>query len=291
MNWGMDTTQLQPAIRGKIADLLDYPVASARVVLCGSKLSEKLSTMTGLEGSFMFSRVPPGVYTLEVRYSGFHKLVQRGIAVLDNAITGLDMKMNFQEDSRSLKLQSLHLNIVNDGPDAGLPGEPPSLPRQLHEVVAGLRVDKALFNPPSAVTVGRRTAIEFGLFQNLKDTITRRLLDRRVSLPGNGEIKVSLLASLQVAGVQVLPRSLPRTEIDRAQFVEWRWDLLPQVPGRTRLRLSLHAAVEVRGLERLEKSLLSLEREVVIRRNRWLSWTRALKNIVEKENRAGHFFP
>jgi hypothetical protein len=82
---GMEQKYLQPAIRGKIADLLDYPVVSARVVLSGSKLEEKLCTETGVEGLFMFSRIPPGSYTLEVNYSGFSKLVQRGIAVRDHS--------------------------------------------------------------------------------------------------------------------------------------------------------------------------------------------------------------
>ncbi len=51
MNGHAETIRLQPAIRGKIADLLDFPVARARVVLCGSKLGRKLSTLTGLEGT------------------------------------------------------------------------------------------------------------------------------------------------------------------------------------------------------------------------------------------------
>jgi hypothetical protein len=57
MRLGLEQKYLQPAIRGKIADLLDYPVASARVVLSGAKLAEKLCTVTGLGGLFMFSRV------------------------------------------------------------------------------------------------------------------------------------------------------------------------------------------------------------------------------------------
>ena len=48
----------------------------------------------------MFSRIPPGVYTLEVACAGFGKLVQRGIAVQEHAITGLDLKMDILEDSR-----------------------------------------------------------------------------------------------------------------------------------------------------------------------------------------------
>ena len=75
----------------------------------------------------MFSRIPPGSYTLEVNYSGFSKLVQRGIAVRDHAITGLDLKMDFLEDSRTIKLRALSLEFINDAPPSASAAEPSQL--------------------------------------------------------------------------------------------------------------------------------------------------------------------
>jgi len=157
---------LQPAIRGKITDLLDCPVASARVALSGAKLEDKLNSVTGVEGIFMFCRIPPGSYTLEVICNGFNKLVQRGIAVRDRTITGLDLKMDFMEDSRTINLRALSLEYFNDAPPP--PDSLPSdLPRHLSEVTAELSLARALFNPPAALEVGRAVIVELGVYQDL----------------------------------------------------------------------------------------------------------------------------
>ncbi|MCX6555296.1 MAG: carboxypeptidase-like regulatory domain-containing protein [Candidatus Aminicenantes bacterium] len=193
---------LQPAIRGKIADLLDYPVVSARVVLSGAKLEDKLSSVTGKEGIFMFCRIPPGSYTLEVNYNGFSKLVQRGIAVRDHTITGLDLKMDFLEDSRTIKLRAMALEYFNDTPPitATLPSD---LPRQLSEVVAELSLDRALFNPPAALKVGRALNLELGVYQNLIGEIMHRLLERNICCVDRGRLGVTLEAQLEIEGCEV----------------------------------------------------------------------------------------
>jgi hypothetical protein len=267
MNFGMGMTCLQPAIRGKIGDLLDYPVVSARVLLSGSKLAEKRCTMTGLEGSFMFSRIPPGVYTLEISCSGFGKLVQRGIAVQEHAITGLDLKMDFLENSRSLKLRALSLEYVNDAPpaEAGLSAEPPG--RELQEVMDGLHLDRALFNPPAAVKVGRREIIEFGVYQNIREEIMRGLLERKIGRFQASQLDVTLWADLEVSGSLVLPKSLPQVAVGNAGYVEWRWETLPRVSGLGLIRLSLQAGVGFADQGERKRCLLVLDREVKIRRS------------------------
>ncbi len=270
MNAARESARLQPAIRGKIADLQDYPVASAQVFLSGSKLAERRSTQTGIEGYFLFTCLPPGVYTLEVLYSGFSKLVQRGIAVRERAITGLDLKMDFQEDSRALKLQSLSLEYVNDRPGADGHESPSPLIRQLHEVTASLHLERALFNPPTALRVGDTVIVEFGVFQNLKERIRRGLLERKIAPLNGGSIEVSLIADMQAAGCLVLPMTFPRAEITGTRYVDWRWKLLPQVPGRGLIRLGLEVQVSFGGGSEQKKSLLVIARETRIKRSFWL---------------------
>ncbi len=277
MNIGMEQIHLQPAIRGKIADLMDYPVASARVVISGSKLAEKRITQTGSEGYFMFSRIPPGIYTLEVNYTGFSKLVQRGIAVRERAITGVDLKMDIQEDSRSLRLQAFSLEYVNDQPDAGAAEAPSHLTRQLHDVTAAMHLDRALFNPPAALRTGRPVIIEFGVYQNLKEEIMRSLLERKIGLFDGGQIEVMLNADLQAAGCLILPKSLPQMVINGARYVEWQWQVLPQIAGLGLIRLSLEARVDFGGHGERKKCLLVMDREVKIKRNRWLELRRFIK--------------
>lgn len=265
MNGCLEKTGLQPAIRGKIADLLDYPVARARVVLCGTKLGRRISTLTGLEGTFLFNRIPPGVYTLEVNCTRFGKLVQRGITVQEDAITGLDMRMDLQEDSRTLRLRSLNLHYVGGAAPDGFPGEPDALERTLREVVDGLRLERALFAPPGQGTVGRRLAIEFGLFQGLRSEIMSRLLERKVDLFAAEQVVLALRAELQAPGCLVLPQTLPRAEVEGARYLEWRWQLVPQAAGTAALRLGVSLAVDFGGRLQLEKRLLEVERAIGFR--------------------------
>jgi hypothetical protein len=288
MNHGMEQVYLQPAIRGKIGDLLDYPIASARVVLSGSSLAEKLSTITGQEGYFMFSRIPPGTYTLEVICSGFSKLVQRGISVQEHAITGLDMKMDFLEDSRALKLRALSLEYVNDSPPAAGSATPPQLTRQLEEVMDGLHLDRALFNPPARLAVGRRQPVELGIYQNLKEEIMRRLMERDVGLFDGGLIDVALNADLQASGCLVLPKSLPMVAVNGARYIDWKWEIQPQVPGLGLIRLNLVLRVKFGEHGEEKKCLLVIDREARIKGNFRTELQRRLASALEKTRRLRH---
>lgn len=278
MRLGMEQKYLQPAIHGKIADLLDYPVASARVVLSGTKLEEKLCTVTGVEGNFMFSRIPPGSYTLEVIYSGFSKLVQRGIAVRDHAITGLDMKMDFLEDSRTIKLRALSLEFINDSLPPASDAGPSQLTRQLPEVVAGLALDRVLFNPPPALKIGRLTTFELGVYQNLQEEVMRRLLERGICRFDREQVAVTLAADLQVAGCQVLLLGTPRAVADGARYLGWEWEIMPETSGLALIRLQLDARVRFSQYGELKKCLLTLDREVRIRKNCAFALRRIFKN-------------
>lgn len=273
---GMEQKYLQPAIRGKIADLLDYPIASARVVLSGSKLEEKLCTVTGVEGLFMFSRVPPGSYTLEVIYSGFNKLVQRGIAVRDHAITGLDLKMDFLENSRTIKLRAMSLEFINDPPPAS-DTAPSDLARQLPEMMAGLVLDRVLFNPPPVLKLAHAAAFELGVYQNLKEELMRRLLERGICRFDRDQVEVTLLADLQVAGCQVLLKGAPRAVVNGARYLGWEWEILPEVSGTGLIRLRLESSVRFAEFGEQKKCLLTLDREVRIKKNHWSRALRLLK--------------
>jgi hypothetical protein len=272
---GMEQKYLQPAIRGKIADLLDYPVVSARVVLSGAKLEEKLCAVTGVEGLFMFNRIPPGSYTLEVIYSGFSKLVQRGIAVRDHAITGLDLKMDFLEDSRTIKLRAMSLEFINDqAPAADTP--PPMLALQLSEVMTGLVLDRVLFNPPPVLKIGRSVSLELGVYQNLKGEVMRRLLERSICRFDRDHIEVTLKADLQVAGCQVLLLGAAEAAIDGASYLDWEWEILPEISGLGLISLRLETSVRFIKYGVRKKCLLTMDRDVMIKENHWFSWRRFL---------------
>ena len=88
----------------------------------------------------------------------------------------------------------------------------------LQEVIDELHLDRALFNPPAAVKVGRRVRFELGVYQNLREEIMRRLLERKISRFDGGQIDVDLQAELQVAGCLVLPKSLPQVADRRGRL-------------------------------------------------------------------------
>ena len=278
MRLGMEQKFLQPAIRGKIADLMDYPVPAARVVLSGAKLAEKQCTVTGTEGYFMFNRIPPGSYTLEVIYSGFSKLVQRGIAVRDHAITGLDLKMDFLEDSRTIRLRAMSLEFISDAPPAAAAAAPSDLARQLSEVAASLCLDRVLFNPPTVLKVGSVTTFELGVYQNLKEEVMRRLLERNICRFDRDQIEVILQADLQVAGCQVLLRGKPQAAINGARYLGWEWEILPEISGLGLIILRLETSVRFAEYGERKKCLLILDRDVRIKRNHWLALLRFLKS-------------
>jgi len=273
MRLGMEQKYLQSAIRGKIADLLDYPVASARVVLSGTKLDEKLCTMTGVEGLFMFSRVPPGSYTLEVIYSGFSKLVQRGIAVRDHAITGLDLKMDFLEDSRTIKLRAISQEFINDTPSPAPDEALSNLTLQLPKVMAGLVLDRMLFNPPPELKIGRLAIFELGIYQNLKESVMRSLLERNICRFDRDQVDVTLHVDLQVAGCQVLLLGAPQAAINGARYLGWEWKIMPEISGLGLIALRVEASVRFAEYGEWKKCLLTLDREVRIRKNyRFALW-------------------
>jgi len=272
---------LQPAIRGKIANLLDTPVAFARVILSGTKLKEKMSSVTGVEGLFMFNRVPPGSYTLEIVYSGFSRLVQSGIAVRDHAITGLDMKMDFLEDSRSIKLRALKLEYVND-PRPEADRSPSILARQVAEVVAGLTIDRILFSPPTVTRISRPFKLDLGVHQNLKAEVMRRLLERRICRFDREQIELTLSADVQVQGCRVLLTEAPLAGIDGAGFLEWKWEILPETAGLGRIRLQLETEVLFTGYGSRKKILLTLDRSLMITEKPWFPWRQFIRSKINK---------
>lgn len=268
---------LQPAIRGKLADLLDAPIASARVILSGTKLKEKLSSVTGSEGLFMFTRIPPGSYTLEVNYGGFSKLVQRGIAVRNRTITGLDLKMNFQEDSRTIKLQAMSLAFFNDNPPKA-DSLTSDLTTELSAVVAGLVLDKVHFNPPAIFEIGRMTTVELGIYQNLKEVVMRHLLERNICDFDRSQIAVTLEARLQVDGCQVVPIDTSKVIVNGSRYLGWEWDIRPKIPGSGSMHLQLDADLHFNGYGTRKKRLLTLDRVVEIKSSHWSAWRCFLGN-------------
>jgi len=281
----LEKAPLQPAIRGKIADGLDSPVSRARVVLCGSKLGRRLSTLTGREGTFLFSRLPPGVYTLEVNCKNFSKLVQRGISVQDDAITGVDMKMDLQEDSRSLKLRSLRLNYVAGEPGGAAAAHAGLTCGNVEDALAGLRLERTLFHAPDECVPGRKAVVEFGLFQNLKGRLVCRLLERGNGLFLPDQAALWLQAELRAGSGLVATLTPSAVALEGPRYLNWQWEFGPGPAGPVTLRLGLSVRVVINGGECVDRDLLTLEHNLTVHPSPLAAWRWRLLGALKRKRR------
>jgi hypothetical protein len=81
------------AITGVVNDPSAAAVPSARIVAIEERSNVSTETVAGLDGSYSFPALRPGLYRLEVEAAGFRKLVQSGIEVRVNDRLRLDLAM------------------------------------------------------------------------------------------------------------------------------------------------------------------------------------------------------
>ena len=74
----------------------------------------------------------------------------------------------------------MSLEFINDALSPQAAAEPSKLVRQLSEVMTGLVLDRVLFNPPAVFKIGSPATFELGVYQNLKEEVMRRLLERSI---------------------------------------------------------------------------------------------------------------
>jgi Carboxypeptidase regulatory-like domain len=66
-------------IAGKVIDAKGAPIAGATVRLLTDDRNQAAETLTGVDGSFAFPRLAPGVYQLVVEMPGFHKATRSSV--------------------------------------------------------------------------------------------------------------------------------------------------------------------------------------------------------------------
>jgi hypothetical protein len=163
--------------------------------------------------------------------------------------------------------------------------KPSELTRQLSEVMDGLFLDRAMFNPPASIKLDCATTLELGIYQNLKEKIMHSLLERNICRFDREKLAVTLKAELQVAGCQVVLLHMPQEVINESGYLDWEWKILPETSGLKLLRLRLAACVRFAENGEREKCLLSLDREVTIKNTHWFALQRFFKmNLFFRKN-------
>src|SRR5258707_13280972 len=93
---------VQGVITGTITDPTGAVVPGATVTITNAGTNISQSTTTGSDGSYRFSLVPPGTYTLEIKAANFAGVRASGIVV----------EASQDDDTRSSDRKSTRLNPV-----------------------------------------------------------------------------------------------------------------------------------------------------------------------------------
>src|SRR5450756_458906 len=81
-------------IAGVVSDPSGSVVLKASVELVSTTTSQARSAMTGADGAYAFPLVNPGVYQVKVSLTGFRTSVTKGVEVLVNGTTRVDVKLS-----------------------------------------------------------------------------------------------------------------------------------------------------------------------------------------------------
>lgn len=87
--WGQATTSL----RGAVTDPSNAAIPNATVHLINVDTNLERTTTTDQQGSYVFSEIQPGHYTLQVDANGFAKYEQKGFELLVNLPATINVKM------------------------------------------------------------------------------------------------------------------------------------------------------------------------------------------------------
>jgi len=151
----------------------------------------------------------------------------------------------------------------------------------LSEIMAGLVLDRVIFNPPAVLKLGRVTTVELGIYQNLKEKIMHGLLERDICRFDRERLAVTLKAELQIAGCQVLLQRMPQVAIDESGYLDWEWEILSEISGLKTMRLRLETSVCFAEYGERQKCLLGLDREVMIKNNHWITMRHFINKLVQ----------
>jgi Carboxypeptidase regulatory-like domain len=103
------------SLRGTVTDPSASVVSGATVVLTNAESKTERTATTGVQGSYLFSSVPPGTYTLGVTAQGFRKYEQTGLELLVNtpATANVQLKVGAIAEVVTVTTEAPALNLVD----------------------------------------------------------------------------------------------------------------------------------------------------------------------------------
>ena len=86
--------QFNAAIEGTVTDSSGGSVPVAKVTLTSKDTAKSVSVVTGREGFYRFSELPPGQYDVSVEAPGFKREVREGVAVRAEQLEGVNITLS-----------------------------------------------------------------------------------------------------------------------------------------------------------------------------------------------------
>jgi hypothetical protein len=104
-------------LSGVVSDPTRAVIPKAKVTLTDQEKGYKFSATSDNAGRYLFSAVPPGVYSVAAEVSGFERLSREGIHIdiNQNAKANLDLKMAGSVQTVQVGAQTLHTEDATTG--------------------------------------------------------------------------------------------------------------------------------------------------------------------------------
>src|SRR5579862_4104072 len=81
------------SVRGTVTDSTGATVAGANVTLSSADRGFQRTAMSGAAGGYEFLQLQPGIYELVVEMSGFHRYEQKGLQLLVDTPSTINVKL------------------------------------------------------------------------------------------------------------------------------------------------------------------------------------------------------
>src|SRR6202034_3757107 len=92
----------QGSLRGRVLDPNGAGTPSAKLTLTDEATSVPRTTVTDAKGEYDFAAVTPATYTVTVEAAGFKKLEQKGVVILTQINSTLDLSLEIGQVSESV---------------------------------------------------------------------------------------------------------------------------------------------------------------------------------------------
>ncbi len=132
----------QAQLSGEVTDASGAVAPGATVVLTELQTDAELRAVAGVDGSYAFALVRSGLYRIEVRMTGFEKIVREGISISTGDHLRLDFQLRPEGGSTSVTVQPDALMLRADAANLG-------------QTVDGRRITDLPLNGRSFVTLAQ----------------------------------------------------------------------------------------------------------------------------------------